>query len=497
MATEILKAFKFALDPTDTQVVSLSRHAGAARWAYNHALASKVAAHEEWRRQVATLVNSGTPDVEARKNVRVPVPSKPVIQKALNAAKGDSRTGVEGLCPWWHEVNTYAFQSAFVDADHAWHNWLDSHAGRRGSRQVGHPRFKKKGRCRESFRLHHNVKKPGIRLPTYRRLRLPKIGDVRLHESAKRLGRLIAHGYAQVQSVTVTRAGHRWYASVLCKVLVDLPDGPTERQRTRGAVGVDLGVKYLAALSEPLQSDASSTTFVPNPRHLKAAEKRLAKAQRALSRAALGSARREKAKRRLGRLHHEVAVRRDAALHQVTKRLASEFAVVAVEDLAVTGMSASARGSVGQPGRRVRQKAGLNRSIRDAALAEFRRQLTYKTLWYGSRLAVLDRWFPSSKTCSACGWRNPSLTLAERLFNCDSCGMTMDRDLNAAKNIARHAIPIDDHVARDEQETENARGVPVRPASRKGRRQGTSKREDTAPGVVPPRRSNPSASPRE
>ncbi|MGP3990842.1 hypothetical protein [Streptomyces sp. 3N207] len=150
-----------------------------------------MAAHEEWRGQVAALVDGGAQEAEARKRVKVPVPSKQVIQKELNRTKGDSRKGVDGLCPWWHEVNTYAFQSAFVDADTAWKNWLTSLKGARAGRRVGYPRFKKKGRARDSFRLHHDVNKPGIRLASYRRLRLPVIGEVRLHESAKQLTKLV------------------------------------------------------------------------------------------------------------------------------------------------------------------------------------------------------------------------------------------------------------------------------------------------------------------
>ncbi|MEV5140050.1 helix-turn-helix domain-containing protein, partial [Streptomyces syringium] len=166
---EVLRAFKFALDPSPAQAEALSRHAGAARWAFNYALAVKVSAHQRWRAEVAELVAQGVEEAEARRRVKVPVPSKPQIQKRLNEIKGDSRVdgrlpagafGPERPCPWWHEVNTYAFQSAFADVDRAWRNWLDSLRGVRAGRKVGYPRFKKKGRARDSFRLHHDVKKP-------------------------------------------------------------------------------------------------------------------------------------------------------------------------------------------------------------------------------------------------------------------------------------------------------------------------------------------------
>lgn len=497
MKTEVLRAYRFTLDPTAEQEQTLLRWCGNSRLAFNYALAAKKASHEAWRTQVADLVEQGVPEAEARKRTKVPMPGRFTVQKTFQADRGDTRAETPGVCPWWHEVNTYVFQTAFADADRAWKNWLDSFKGARAGRRVGYPRFKKRGRARDSFRLHHNVKKPSIRLATHRRLRLPALGEVRLHDSGKRLARAIDRGEAVIQSVTVSRGGHRWYASVLCKVMMDLPTRPSKAQQEAGTVGVDMGVKYLAALSKPLTQADEASTLVANPRHLKTSSRRMAKAQRALSRTQKGSARREKAKRRVGRLHQEVAEQRKGALHQVTKKLTSRFAVIAVEDLAVAGMTRSAKGTVEKPGRKVRQKSGLNRSILDAALGEFRRQLTYKTSWYGSQLAVLDRWWPSSKTCSECGWRNPSLTLAERVFTCTQCGMVEDRDLNAARNIEQHAVPTpNSQVASDKGETQNARGADVSPASLRAGRQSALKREDTRPpGLVPPQRSDPLAFP--
>ncbi|MFJ8444370.1 RNA-guided endonuclease InsQ/TnpB family protein [Kitasatospora griseola] len=448
---ETLRAYKFALDPTAAQLADLTRHAGAARWAFNHALGVKVAAHRQWRAQVDALVAVGMPEAQARKTAKVPIPGNQAVKKALNAVKGDSRTdpelpdgfhGPHRPCPWWHEVSTYAFQSAFIDADRAWGNWLDSLTGRRAGGPVGYPRFKRKGRARDSFRLHHDVKKPTIRLDGYRRLLMPRLGSIRIHDSGKRLARLIAKGHAVIQSVTVSRGGNRWYASVLAKVFQDVPDKPTRAQTGRGTVGVDWGIAHLATLSQPLDPADPTTLHVANPRHLAQGTRQLAKAQRALSRTERGSKRRAKAARRVGAVQHRIAQRRAGTLHQLTKQLATRFSTVAVEDLNVRGMSASARGTVEQPGRRVRQKAGLNRAVLDAAPGELRRQLTYKTSWYGSALAVLDRWHPSSKTCSSCGTAKPKLPLSERVFTCATCGLTIDRDHNAAINIARHAVPL-------------------------------------------------------
>jgi len=432
MQQTVLRAYRYALDPTPAQADMLASHAGAARWAYNHALAVKITAHKQWKQLVAELVETGIPKAEARKqaNQQVKIPTKPEIQKALNQVKGDSRKGIDGLCPWHHEVSTYAFQSAFEDADAAWKNWLASTKGERKGPQVGYPKFKVKGKSRDSFRLYGT-----IRLVGYRRLFLPRIKEVRLHGSGKELARLVERGDAVIQSVTVSRGGHRWYASVLAKVTMVIPDTPTKKQQTRGMVGVDLGVKALAALSKPLNPDDPATALVPNARHLAAAERRLKKADRALSRKTKGSNRRIKAERRVAKLRHQVAVRRASTIHQVTKRLATEFATIAIEDLNIAGMTRSAKGTIDAPGKNVRAKAGLNRNILDAALGEFRRQLEYKTAWYGSQLVVVDRWLPSSKTCSACGTVKETLRLSDRVFVCDACGMRLDRDLNAARNI--------------------------------------------------------------
>lgn len=476
----VLRAYRFALDPNREQLVKLAQHAGAARWAFNYALAAKMAAHQRWREQVDQLVQAGVPEEQARKQVPLKIPNKPVVQKALNAVKGDDRKGIDGVCPWYHTVSTYAFQSAFADADTAWSNWVASLRGERAGRRVGYPRFKKKGRCRDSFRIHHDVKKPTIRPEGYRRLQVPRLGLLRLHGTAKPLVRALARG-AVVQSVTISRGGHRWYAAVLVKQPAR-PVEPTRRQRAAGTVGVDLGVHHLAALSDG--------TTVDNPRPLTRALRRLAKAQRALARTQKGSARRRKAAARVGRLHHQIAERRAGYLHQLTKRLATSWACVAIEDLHVVGLTRSARGTLASPGRNVRAKAALNRAILDAAFGEVRRQLTYKTTWYGSRLVVCDRFAPTSKTCSACGAVKTKLSLDERVYRCDHCGLVLDRDVNAARNIAAAAAQVSGLVAPDGGETENARGGPVSPTTPRGGGHGPAKREDHRPKRGSPRPSN-------
>lgn len=193
-AAVALRAYRLCLNPTQEQFETLAGHAGAARWAFNYALAQKMAVHQEWRTAVAVLVEQGTDEAIARKAKRTTIPLKPAIQKTWQAERGDSRHDEIGLAPWWHEYSTYAFQSAFADADTAWRNWLLPLSGARKGRLIGYPRFKKKNRCRDSFRIHHDVKRPTIRADGYRRLIVPRIGSVRLHSTAKPLVRAIVRG---------------------------------------------------------------------------------------------------------------------------------------------------------------------------------------------------------------------------------------------------------------------------------------------------------------
>lgn len=251
-------------------------------------------------------------------------------------------------------------------------------------------------------------------------LKLPRIGRVHCTENVyKRVDR------ARLVRITVSRRAGNWYASLTVE-----REPITNPAPRGGAVGVDLGVKNLATLS--------GGTVIPNPRALGARLKALRKAQQAMSRKVKGSARRERAKERVARLHARVADVRADAIHKATAMIVSKYSVVCVEDLNVAGMM---------------KNHHLARSLSDASLGEFRRQLEYKAARTGAALRVVDRWYPSSKTCSNCGVVKAKLSLSERTFNCDACGLSMDRDLNAAINI---------QVAGSAPETLNARGEDVR-----------------------------------
>ncbi|WP_371681017.1 RNA-guided endonuclease InsQ/TnpB family protein [Streptomyces sp. NBC_01276] len=455
---ELLRAHRFALDVTPVQVEVLQRYATAARCGFDFALGYMTAVHRVWERGRDRLVAEGMSRAEANKKApRVQVPSAFQAQAWFREVKGQPfigplPEGEEGKepFPWWEGVSSRAYYTAFDDASTAFRNWRASAAGQRAGARVGYPRFKRRG-GRERFRLVHNVKKPEIRFTGPRRLRIPGGGGqaaftVRLHQSARDLVRRISAGTAVITSVTVSREGHRWHASVLCRVEQSIPDRPTRRQVAAGRIGADLGVSTLATFSDPLtlHSHARAVEAVDNPRHLENTRRKLARAQRVMARRYVrGAAQQSKgyleARDRVAKLHAQLSARRAHALHLISKRLVQQYAEVALETLNTKGMVASAKGTTERPGRNVRQKAGLNRGILDAAFGELNRQIEYKALSYGARIARVSTYFPSSKTCSGCGWINQEQTLKDRQFHCRDCGLVLDRDRNAARNIKANA----------------------------------------------------------
>jgi putative transposase len=474
-------------------------------------LSAKVAADDVWRERVDALVATGVDEKAAKKQVKVRIPRSVEIDKARVRVRGTSQAGrpavplwsaaeqifLDGGCepevatrilgnwaghcadpavgiqPWAPEVPNSVIQRGEKDADVAWGNWKSSLAGKRKGRRVGHPRFKSKVKSRDSFYLANT--ETGLVDGAPRRLRLGgKLGAVRTCEPLRRLRRALQRRAGRILSVTVSRGGHHWYACVLLEESIELL-GPSRRQVAAGTVGVDLGVKVAAALS--------TGEIIDNPQIGKDAAPRLRKAQRAKARTQKGSARHRKAARRVGEIQHRIAERRATFLHALTKRLATDWAVVALEDLNVAGMTRSSKGTVEKPGKKVRQKAGLNRSILDVSFGELRRQVTYKSVWYGSKVAICGRYRPSSKTCSNCGAAKAKLKLSERTYRCDTCGTVLDRDVNAAVNIAAWGVVP---VASDMGETENGReGPAVGVDSMSTEAVGTSKRQGRPPGRPP------------
>jgi putative transposase len=219
---------------------------------------------------------------------------------------------------------------------------------------------------------------------------------------------------ARPSTVTVSQdAAGRWFVSLLVED-PDVKSFPT----ADAAVGVDAGLDHLLTLS--------TGEKVANPRHERRERARLARAQRELARKAKGSANREKARRRVARIHARISDRRRDTLHKLTTRLVRENQTIVIEDLTV---------------RNLRKNSRLARAISDAAWRDFRSTLEYKARWYGREVIVVDRWFPSSRLCSNCGSLQEKMPLHIRTWTCD-CGVTHDRDVNAAQNLRAAGLAV-------------------------------------------------------
>lgn len=523
-ADTMLRAYKFRLDPTQAQKAELMRCVGAARYTYNllttHNLEAFRARDDYWHARITAGVDEATVKAELKKleekdpTYKIlykpgyrPLYLTPEVKRHRAASKAIAAGADPATVwpeterfsePWLHTIKCRVLDSGLLNAGKAWKNFLDSRTGARAGSRMGIPRRKRKGVSRDSFTipapeaigaygaLYHEdepeyarrtaqLKRRGIKTaPTiedYRHVRLSHLGVIRTHNTTKPLVKAVRAG-AQIRSYTVSRTADRWYVSILVK-LSRTSVTPTRAQRSAGAVGVDLGVRYLAALSDEqapqrfaqypaLEFTGDRSPTLANPRWARSAEKRLVRLQRALARAQKGSRRRARIVQQIARHHHLVALRRESGLHQVSKRLTTGYTLIGLEDLAVVGMTASAAGTVEAPGKRVRQKAGLNRSILDAAFGTLRRQLEYKSSWYGSQVQIIDRFFASSQTCSACGARaKTKLDLRVRVFECAACGARIDRDVNAARNIRAEAVRMHEaqQLAPGTGESLNGRGV--------------------------------------
>ena len=374
-------------------------HAGAARFAYNAGLAHVKEA----------LENSEPADW-----------SHYALRRWWNANKDTLAVNQGTGEVWWSQNSKEAYSMALRSLSQGLSNWSQSRKGQRKGKRVGFPKFKSKN---TTMRFAYSTAFTAPTASDPYGLKLSRIGRVHCMENVHE--RISG---ARLIRITVSRRAGCWYASLTVE------REPIAKPAPRGgAVGVDLGVKNLATLSDG--------TVISNPRALGTRLRALRKAQQALSRKVKGSARRERAKERVARMHARVADVRADAINKATTMIASNYSVVCVEDLNVAGMV---------------KNRSLARSLSDAALGEFRRQLEYKTARSGAVLRVVDRWYPSSKTCSHCGVVKAKLSLSERTFNCDACGLSIDRDLNAAINIK---------VAGSAPETLNARGEDVRRAN--------------------------------
>ena len=413
-----LLAYRFTLDPTPAQARALASHAGAARVAFNWGLARVKA-------------NLGQREAEKSYGLAAGDPTPPLswslysLRRGWNAAK-------DQVAPWWAECSKEEFNTGLDQLARALKNWGDSRAGKRKGKRVGFPRFKSKRKARPSIRFTTGAFRCEARHAV-----LPRIGRVGLHEDGRGLADLVAVGAARVLSVTVRFERGRWHASFTVQTEVSRP----APRLPDAVVGVDLGVRTLAVLSTGEE--------IPSPRHLSGALRKVRRLSRTVSRrrgpdrrtGQRPSKRWRRASAALGRAHGRVADQRKDGLHKLTTRLAAEFGTVVVEDLHVAGMMRNRR---------------LARHVADASFGEFRRQAQYKAAWHGGRVIVADRWFASSKTCSGCGAVKAKLLLSERTYACTSCGIVLDRDANAARNLAEYGNRL---IAGSGPEIANGRGA--------------------------------------
>ncbi|GKQ37047.1 IS607 family element RNA-guided endonuclease TnpB [Streptomyces sp. A012304] len=404
----VVRAFRFALDPNASQEAALRSHCGAARAAYNWAVGWVTASW--WQRRAEETY--GVPEESLTEWRPWSLPS---LRKAFNAAKHtDPR-----FAPWWEENSKEAYNTGLANASAAFDNYAKSKNGKRRGKRMGAPRFKPKRKAHLACRFTTGT----IRVDTDgRHVTLPRLGTIRTHEPTSSLLARIQAQTARILSATVRHERGRWLASFQVEVKRDL-----ERvARPDVAVGIDLGVKTLAVMAD----STGEIRTVANLGHYDAARKQLRRASRIVSRrqgpdrrtGRKPSRRWEKANAQRNKVHHRVANLREDALHKLTTSVAAEYGTVVVEDLNVAGMVKNRR---------------LARRIADAGFGEIRRQLTCKTRQrHATRLVVADRWYPSSKTCSGCGAVKAKLPLHVRTYECDACGLVIDRDDNAALNLA-------------------------------------------------------------
>ena len=340
------EAVKIRLDPTPRQERMLASHAGAARFAYNAGLA-----------HVKDMLEKG----------EAPEWSHYALRRWWNANKDALAINPATGVVWWSQNSKEAYSMALRDLAQGLSNWAKSRKGQRKGKRVGFPRFRAKNHV---ARFAYST---GFTAPTARDpygLKLPRIGRVHCMENAHKR----VNG-ARLIRVSVSRRAGCWYASLT----VERESTPTSAPKGH-TVGVDLGIKTLATLSDG--------TIIDNPRCLAASERRLKRAQKAVSRKTMGSNRRAKARAKVARIHAHVANQRIDAMHKATTWLAETYSHISIEDLNAAGMV---------------KNHHLAKAVSDAAFGEFRRQLEYKTAKTGARLHVVDRWFASSKTCSKCG----------------------------------------------------------------------------------------------
>lgn len=356
----IYRAYKYRIYPTKKQAEYLRQTFGCVRFVWN---------------QLVANFNSWSSEG----------PNRPMNEKILKDIPEYS---------WLAKTISYALQQKRIDFDETKKQFFNKSC----KKKPGRMKFKKKGIARDSFRIP--VASMGgqksIDLDNGR-IKLPKMGPMKLIVDRKFMG--------TAKSVTVfMNKVDQFFVSILVEEDVKV------KTSVGRSVGIDLGLNYLATLSNGIQ--------VENPRLFRKSQAKLRKEQKHLSRKKKGSNRYEKQRRKVAKVHLKIKNQRSWAIHNLTTAIINTFDTIIVEDLNVAGM-----------------KKLFGKSISDAAFGEILSQLEYKSSWYGRTFHRISRWYPSSKTCNCCGYKMDNMDLSIREWACPNCGSHHDRDLNAAKNI--------------------------------------------------------------
>ncbi|WP_116956053.1 RNA-guided endonuclease InsQ/TnpB family protein [Klebsiella pneumoniae] len=374
-----LQAFKFQLRPNGQQERDMRRFAGACRFVFNRALALQNENHEAGNKYISyTKMASWLIEWKSHPDTQ-----------------------------WLKDAPSQPLQQSLKDLERGYKNFFQKRAA--------FPRFKKRGQ-NNAFRYPQGVKLD----QTNNRISLPKLGWIRYLNSREVIG--------EVKNVTVSQSCGKWYVSIQTEFEV-----PEPVHKAASMVGLDAGVTKLATLSD-------GTVYQP-VNSFKASQRKLAMLQRQLSRKVKFSASWQKQKKKIQRLHSHLAnIRRDY-LHKVTSEISKNHAMIVIEDLKVSNMSKSAKGTAERPGRNIRAKSGLNRSILDQGWYEMRRQLEYKQLWRGGQVLAIPPAYTSQR-CACCGHTAKENRQTQSKFVCQVCGYTENADINGARNIlaAGHAV---------------------------------------------------------
>ncbi len=403
LAMQRLQAFKFELMPNGEQQRDMRRFSGACRFVYNKALALQKTNYEAGGKFVGYV--------------------------ALAKSLTDWRNGTE--TPWLKDAPCHPLQHALKDLERAYKNFF--------AKRADFPRFKRKG-SGESFR-YPDAKQFEIDQANSR-IKLPKLGWVRYRNSRDVLG--------QAKNITISQSGGKWYASIQTEREVPQPV-PTATT----AIGIDVGIARFATMNDG--------SFIAPLNSFKKHQQRLARYQRRMSRKVKFSNNWKKEKTKVQKVHTCIANARKDFLHKTTTTISQNHALVCIEDLQVRNMSRSSKGNSEQHGKRVKQKAGLNRSILDQGWGEFRRQLEYKMAWNGGILLSVPA-HHTSQTCPCCRHVAKENRLKQAEFFCVDCGYTENADVVGAINVLERGQRL---LACGEDGSGRDRKTPTKPASAK------------------------------